>query len=40
MTDIMSVALLGSRENEIGTSRDLTISKKLKRLAGIFIKCV
>lgn len=40
MTDVMSAALLGSREKEIGTSGDLIIYKKLKRLTGIFIGCV
>lgn len=42
MTDIMSFGPPGSRENEIGPSRDLLISKKLKRLTAIFFyqKCV
>lgn len=30
----------GLEENEIGTSGDLIIYKKLKRLTGIFIGCV
>lgn len=40
MAGIMSVGPPGSKENKIGTSGDLMIYKKFKKLTGIFIERV